>query len=57
MKASWMDGMLHTLAGPPHDRNGLVMTKKDVRSLLAYREKMRQEWRKNNNILNMEVEK
>jgi len=54
LKASWMDGMLYTLAGPPHDRHGLVMTKKDVRSLVAYREKMRQEWRKNNNILNME---
>ena len=49
LKASWMDGMLHTLAGPPHDRHGNVMSKKDIRSLLAYREKMRQEWRENNN--------
>jgi len=49
LKASWMDGMLHTLAGPPHDRHGNVMSKKDVRSLLAYRDKMRQEWRENNN--------
>ncbi len=55
LTASWMDGMLYTPAGPPHDRHGLVMTKKDVRSLLAYREKMRQQWRDdNNNILNME---
>ena len=56
-KASWMDGTLITHAGQPLDRHGLVMSNRDLRSLADYRKEMRQKWRKENNILNMEVEK
>lgn len=54
-KASWEDGKLNGIRGPSYDRDGLVMSKKEVEALALYREELRQQWLNDNNIINKEV--
>jgi hypothetical protein len=53
--AEWEDGKIITVSGPVYDRYGDIISSREHHALIKYREKLRQEWRDNNNIINREV--
>ena len=51
-ESEWEDGILHETG--PADRYGQLLSRRETLALARFRDKLRQEWRDNNNIINME---
>ena len=53
--AEWEDGKIISPSGPVYDRYGVIISSREHLALIKYREKLRQEWLDNTNIINREV--